>query len=316
LSFLSWWFGDRATPVLIPNTEVKPVSTDGSRKARVGHRQLRELKTKYFAKYGGVFCFSGIIEFMSWSSKNRSIYLGGLILILVIVFALPVYNIFNKEPTCFDGKQNSNERGVDCGGGCEKICGFTVAEPLILWTRSFEVRDGVYNSVAMIENPNLSAGAQDVFYTFTLLDDKGVLVYERKGKTDIPAQTRFPIFEGTIVTRERAPDKTFFEFTSKVEWLTQENISSNLRINKRGIINTDSSPRVDVELENRGFVSIKDVELFAIIYDMADNAMASSKTLVENISPDSMEKVTFTWPNPFKSPIGRVEILPKFGTRN
>ncbi|MDP6250283.1 MAG: hypothetical protein QGH26_05690, partial [Candidatus Pacebacteria bacterium] len=62
---------------------------------------------------------------MSWSSKNRSIYLGGLILILVIVFALPVYNIFNKEPTCFDGKQNSNERGVDCGGGCEKICGFT-----------------------------------------------------------------------------------------------------------------------------------------------------------------------------------------------
>lgn len=32
-------FCDGGTPVPFPNTEVKPVSADGSRKARVGRRQ-------------------------------------------------------------------------------------------------------------------------------------------------------------------------------------------------------------------------------------------------------------------------------------
>lgn len=30
LNLLSWWFSDGGTPDLIPNSEVKPVSTDGS----------------------------------------------------------------------------------------------------------------------------------------------------------------------------------------------------------------------------------------------------------------------------------------------
>jgi hypothetical protein len=46
LSLLCWWFGDGGTPVLIPNTAVKPVCADGSRKARVGRRQHRVLKQK------------------------------------------------------------------------------------------------------------------------------------------------------------------------------------------------------------------------------------------------------------------------------
>lgn len=253
---------------------------------------------------------------MSWTFRNRTIYLGGLIIILVVVFSLPLYNIINKESTCSDGKRNGNEQGIDCGGVCEKVCKFSAGEPSILWARSFEVREGVYNSVAMIENPNPSAGAQDVFYTFRLFDDRSALVYERKGKTNIPAQTRFPVFEGTLFTGERVPDKTFFEFTSEIEWLNLKNIGSDLRIRERKIINTDSTPRIEVELENRGLVSIKNVELFAVIYDLADNAMAGSKTLIKNISPDSIEKAVFTWPNPFSSPIGRVEILPKFDTRN
>ncbi len=30
LKIVMWWFDDRETPVLIPNTEVKPISTDGT----------------------------------------------------------------------------------------------------------------------------------------------------------------------------------------------------------------------------------------------------------------------------------------------
>ena len=36
-------FSGGVTPVLIPNTEVKPRSTDGTRKGRVGRRQNKVL---------------------------------------------------------------------------------------------------------------------------------------------------------------------------------------------------------------------------------------------------------------------------------
>lgn len=64
-SLLSWWLGDGGTPDLIPNSEVKPVSADGSPlRARVGRRQDRGLEQKITPK-AWFFCFfgSGTIKF-------------------------------------------------------------------------------------------------------------------------------------------------------------------------------------------------------------------------------------------------------------
>ena len=44
LKIMCWWFVGGGTPVLIPNTAVKPSRTDGSRKARVGRRQNKVFK--------------------------------------------------------------------------------------------------------------------------------------------------------------------------------------------------------------------------------------------------------------------------------
>lgn len=47
LSILCWCFAEGGTPVLFPNTAVKPLMADGSRKARVGRRQHRVLISKH-----------------------------------------------------------------------------------------------------------------------------------------------------------------------------------------------------------------------------------------------------------------------------
>lgn len=45
LKAVSWWFGSGGTPGLIPNPEVKPVSTDDTHfVGKVGHRQDSVLK--------------------------------------------------------------------------------------------------------------------------------------------------------------------------------------------------------------------------------------------------------------------------------
>ncbi len=45
--FVFWCLDVGVTPVLIPNTEVKPNSADGTRKGRVGRRQNREIDFLY-----------------------------------------------------------------------------------------------------------------------------------------------------------------------------------------------------------------------------------------------------------------------------
>jgi len=252
---------------------------------------------------------------MGWALKRQAVYLMIIVVVLLIIFGKPIYNFFNREATCFDRKRNGTELGVDCGGGCTKVCSATAEAPISLWSRSFEVRKGVYNSIAMIENPNVGAGAKDVSYIFKLFDDKNILVYERKGKTNIPAQARFPIFEGSIFTGERVPRRTFFEFSKNIDWVKEENPRSDLKIKEQKTTNLDSSPRIEVEIENRGLNKIENVEIFAIIYDMVDNAISGSKSLIESIDSDETKLIIFTWPEVFGSPVGRVEIIPKFDTR-
>ena len=48
-NILCWWFGGGGTPVLIPNTAVKPACADGSRKARVGRRQHKIFEPRALA---------------------------------------------------------------------------------------------------------------------------------------------------------------------------------------------------------------------------------------------------------------------------
>src|SRR3989344_5155787 len=56
LSVLCWCFVGGGTPVLIPNTAVKPSRSDGSRKARVARRQHKVLKKQRRVPEGTCLC--------------------------------------------------------------------------------------------------------------------------------------------------------------------------------------------------------------------------------------------------------------------
>lgn len=73
---LCWRFGDRATPVLIPNTEVKPVSADGSPClqqaglwARVGRRQHKAFLLGKTKKYTEIFSVYFLFHFSHFFDK-------------------------------------------------------------------------------------------------------------------------------------------------------------------------------------------------------------------------------------------------------
>ena len=248
---------------------------------------------------------------MSWASRRRSAYLSVVVIVALIIIVPIALSIFNKEPTCSDGKQNGQELGVDCGGICEKFCKIQISDPVLMWSRSFKVADGVYNSVAYIENPNFNSGVLKIPYTFKLFDDRNILIAERKGSTYISPDSVTPIFEGGISTGQRIPVKTIFEFDKFPDWYQSNDERGLLSVKDIILTGEDSSPRIDAVLSNSGVEAIKDIEVVAVAFDSKDNAVAVSSTFVDRLADRSSKNLVFTWPNKFDTKVSRIEMIPR-----
>jgi hypothetical protein len=249
----------------------------------------------------------------SWSNTRRTLY--GIVFfgIIAAMIFIPVYYLFIKhEPTCFDKIQNQDEGGIDCGGICSKACpNQIISQPVIEWARTFPVAEGVTNLVAYIQNPNIGYIGSESEYVFNVYDEKNVLIGSRLGKTIIPHQKSFPIFEQTFSTGERTPKYVLFEFTNQnIQWNKYPNLGKEVVVTNKEPEFVDTTPRISGELENLTVYRIKDIAVVVIVYDENGNAAAASRTYVRSIDGQSKAPIVFTWPRPFKFKVSKVELIP------
>lgn len=243
----------------------------------------------------------------SWSTKRKYGYLLGVIALGVLLVGVPAFYVFYTPPTCFDGKQNGGERGVDCGGSCVKLCLADFAMPRVLWSYSQRIVPGVYNSLAYVQNPN-PAAETFLSYLFKLYDSEGILVTQRAGSAFIPAGQRLAIFEGTLRTGERIPARTTFEFTSEPDWrggvpfTDMKTLSIDLT--------QGNSPSAEVRVQNSSpRASYKNVNAYIVLFNKDDNRLAFSKTVIPQIAPTETQTLYFTWPEAFSENVVRSEML-------
>jgi hypothetical protein len=244
-----------------------------------------------------------------WASQRKSYYVGGFLLVVIIIAGIFLYSYFNKKPTCFDLKQNGNETGIDCGGSCVLLCKADYVEPVVLWSRFQKVTDGVYNLLAYVENPNLDAGAQHMPYVFQVYDKEGVLLTEIRDETFIPANRAVAIFEGAVRTGLREPSKVTFSFNNSALWEKVISKELGLITTDKKALNTDTSPRIEANLRNTTLKTISNIEVVVIAYDVHDNSVAFSRTVVDSVLPDANRRLVYTWPTPFSAPVVRIEII-------
>ncbi len=247
----------------------------------------------------------------SWGSRQQVKYISIISLIIFVLLAIPFYFLFlNKKPNCFDGIQNQNETGTDCGGICQKICPAESLNPLVLYTRIFEIAPGRYSAVANIENPNAKLLAQDVPYSFKIYDSHDVLITEKYGSVFIPPNAIFPIFEGPLNTGNRIPGKVSFQFENYPVWARATTTRPILKISNQTFAATDTLPRLDAEVENPTPYDLKNIEVAALIYDAGGNLIAASKTTLARLPRSSTAPIYFTWNSPFSAPIAKIDIVP------
>ncbi len=242
-----------------------------------------------------------------WAFWRQVQYFTGFGVVFLGMCFLIYSNYFYVAASCFDNNQNGEERGVDCGGACARICVFDVAMPSVEWARSFRVTDGQYNAVAYVENNNLVAATPEISYTFSLYDADG-LITERSGTTILPPDSSYPIFEGRITTGNRIPTQTLLDLKPAELWLPAKVGRNQFTIVDRNLQSADEQPRLDVLIANNELTEAKEVEVVATIFDANGNALTSSRTFVDEFLPREQREITFTWPEPIATTLRSCEV--------
>jgi len=145
-----------------------------------------------------------------------------IILVFLLIFFLIsyfLYSVISPDPSCSDGKQNQNEKGVDCGGVCSPCRDLSQAQDLVVRENSFVFGgNDTYDGLIKISNPNNAIGSPLFSYKAVLKDELGNVINEKIGKGFIlPAETKYLVLTGFPVGQNVNPAKLDFEI-SAVEW--------------------------------------------------------------------------------------------------
>lgn len=243
---------------------------------------------------------------ISWTVKKQLAYLGVFLIVVIITVSFFVLKII--APTCFDGKQNQDEGGVDCGGVCSQECLGVIKDLTVLWSKPLKISESRYDVVALAENRNLFLSAKSVKYQFKFYDDRNILIATREGEIFVNPGKKFAIFESNIDVGARKPARVFLEFQKDIKWEIYKDENLGLIVSKKEY-KDKPRPVISATLENKTQANIKGVYAVAVVYDKEGNAIASSATKIKEINRDSSAELFFTWSENFDGEYFRDEIF-------
>lgn len=247
---------------------------------------------------------------MSWATRRQATFVGGIVLVFLVLIAIPTAIFLYQPASCTDGKQNQGETAIDKGGPCPILDERLLAPFSVLWARSFAVQQGNYSAVAYIDNPNKDAGVRAVHYKFGLYDSDNVIVAEREGATFIMPGGVTPVFEYNIGAGNRTVVHTYFEFAEPLVWERMMKTTGDITVNNLQTATTDSTPRISAVVQNTSVTDIANLAFSGVVFDPAGNVFAASRTVLERLNAGESHQIVFTWSEPFGKQVGRVDILP------
>jgi hypothetical protein len=249
----------------------------------------------------------------SWARTRKRIILFILFLILVALVGVPSYFLFRTTPTCSDGAQNGDETGVDCGGGCQKLCA-PESLPIVMEgdARIIRASASTYEVAALLENPNQDARVRNARYTISLFaPDSLTPVKTIEGSVYVPKGARFAVFEGPFAIDGAAPTRALLAWDeSSLAWEKDAAKTPSLTVRQTEFSRLDSAPRLSAEVVNQSPTDgVKNIDLTALIFDAQGNIVAASKTFLDALAPADAKQVIFTWPAPLATAPVEIQIL-------
>ncbi|GEM_PF-6122441 len=216
----------------------------------------------------------------------------GIIFVLIagLIIYVIVSAVFSSDPYpsyCYDGVQNREEEGIDCGGLCV-ACDEEISDVRILDKKLFPTNTGT-GLVVEIQNPDTQNAVASFAYEMILKDIAGSGVdtvdgtsFLYTGEIKHLVFPSLPFSFGTITSVDI--EILDVKKVTKSDFQKPDVITRSVRVQKDPI-------RVTGSLVNNEAVSFDDVTVYALLYNRAGMLVGASKTHIDDI--ESLETVQF-----------------------
>ncbi|MDP2648104.1 MAG: FxLYD domain-containing protein [Candidatus Yanofskybacteria bacterium] len=246
------------------------------------------------------------------SRFGKQIIIAVIFLIFFSSVGYGIYSLATENPTCFDGKQNQGEEGVDCGAVCGILCDPETQPLEIISSQIIQTQDQEYDFIAFIQNPNTAYGVSELSYEIRFLNPSHVEVARRGGKFYIqPGQTRYIVeqaieSEDSIVSAELRfenpqwqkieGEKTAIDFPLKSEQY-QDIGSAPVYSQFEGVISNNSNFDLDR------------VDVTVLLLDQAEAVVGVNTTVIRTLPARTERYFKVTWPFKVPGTVARTRVI-------
>lgn len=234
---------------------------------------------------------------LNWRSQRQIIIFSIYFLIIFLPVAFTVFMLLKKSDSCYDGLQNGDEGGVDCNGSCQLRCDGTYRDIRVNFTRGMKVSENVYDIFALVENYNTNINFPNVPYEISFYSVEGKLLGTASGSLALLPQTKAAIY---LPSLNLAQEPKTIDLTLKphkaLSFYDLESLPKNISVDswqaQRG---ANNSLQVVGEIKNPNNQEVKNIDVYALLYDDTRTVYAVSQTKVFSIKGRENTAVAFTW---------------------
>lgn len=220
---------------------------------------------------------------------QKQIIVALLTLIAVSVFSWGILELFNIGKP--DEPLPPQTTGANNGEGPKLKALESIFNELL------EVKPGIYDAVAYIQNPNPEYGASKIEYEFIFEDEGGRELYRDGGKTFIlPEQSRYII--DSAISLDSTPYSIIFRIKS-VGWERLHPFSSlGLSIADTELLRDEASgiTRFLGVVKNRSPYNLQNIEAQVVLFDSEGSVIAAGETNIQTLLRGTDRFFQIIWP--------------------
>jgi len=230
----------------------------------------------------------------------KQLLYGALYFLTIFIVFWLIYILFLKPAaTCFDGRQNQKETGIDCGGPCQfcelaQLKGLAVNRAIALPARENEV-----TLLAEIANPNPNFGAKSFSYQFKIIGPFGALLKTVEGQSFIYGGNVKYLIEASVSSNLGDIKQVRLEIsTSGIVWQPQAEMTKPSLANpSHQTIISDGITTVKGIIQNKNPLLISKVQIIAVLYNLSgDKIINASYTTLSDLEGNGQSAFSIGFP--------------------
>ena len=236
---------------------------------------------------------------------KQAVIIGIYVALFTLIGGGVFFGFFYQKPTCTDGRQNQDERGIDCGGRCSEYCLFELtALPIaVSEVQALGYGSASSDAVGTVQNRNNKAALKGATYTFTAYGSDGSVVATQSGTFSLlPLESRILPALGLSVPKSAISRIELV--ISNEEWVAMTDFTEPPAIrvvNPQFALLSGQAGYAEARglVQNRSPFDIRTLQVVVVVRDASNQPLSVNRTTLNTLQSGEQRDFRLVWPQAF-----------------